>query len=84
MSSCPSSRRAPDGLSDRVGVVDSHRLSVLDATAADADGDALRWPARQGLSLADRFCRALGDRPETDVLTADIAGGTFGRVRQIR
>ena len=65
-------------------LLDSYKLVVLDATTADAEWAALHWQAGQGLSLADRFCLALGERVEADVLTADTAWGTSGRVTQIR
>jgi len=65
-------------------LLDSYKLVVLDATTADAEWAALRWQAGEGLSLADRFCLALGERVEADVLTADTAWGTPGRVTQIR
>lgn len=62
----------------------SYRLTVHDATASDAERAAARWARGSGLSLADRFCLALGDRLNVDVLTADTAWGADGRVRQIR
>jgi ribonuclease VapC len=42
------------------------------------------WAAGEGLSLADRLCMALGDRLDADILTADQAWGTGGRLRQVR
>ncbi|NMM30773.1 MAG: type II toxin-antitoxin system VapC family toxin [Cellulomonas sp.] len=65
-------------------LLDSYKLGVLDATAADAEWAAMRWQAGQGPSLADRFCLALGERLDADMLTADTAWGTSGRVHQIR
>ena len=65
-------------------LLDSYKLGVLDATAADAEWAALRWQAGQGLSLADRFCVALGERLDADLLSADTAWGTSVRVHQIR
>jgi ribonuclease VapC len=62
----------------------SYGLTVHDATVADAERAAARWARGTGLSLGDRFCLALGDRLSADVLTADTAWGTDGRVRQIR
>ncbi len=65
-------------------LLDSYKLDVVDATAADAEWAAVRWQGGEGLSLADRFCLALGERLEADVFTADTAWGTSGRVTQIR
>lgn len=62
----------------------SYGLTVHDATAADAERAAERWRRGAGLSLADRFCLALGDRLECEVWTADAAWGDAQRVRQIR
>jgi ribonuclease VapC len=62
----------------------SYGLTVHDATVADAERAAARWARGTGLSLGDRFCLALGDRLDADVLTADTAWGIGGRVRQIR
>ena len=62
----------------------SYGVRVEDATAADAERAAALWVRGQGLSLADRFCLALGDRLDGDVWTADTAWGSQGRVRQIR
>jgi PIN domain nuclease of toxin-antitoxin system len=62
----------------------SYGLTVHDATVADAERAAARWARGTGLSLGDRFCLALADRLDADVLTADTAWGTGGRVRQIR
>lgn len=52
--------------------------------ADDAEWPARRWVRGKGLSLADRLCLALGERLDVEVLTADRALGTEGRVRQIR
>jgi PIN domain nuclease of toxin-antitoxin system len=62
----------------------SYGLQVEPVTADDAEWAARRWAPGQGLSLADRLCLALGDRLDADVLTADQAWGTTGRIRQIR
>lgn len=62
----------------------SYDLTVHDATVPDAERAAARWARGTGLSLGDRFCLALADRLGADVLTADTAWGTGGRVRQIR
>ena len=50
----------------------------------DAEWAARRWRRGEGLSLADRLCMALGERLDADVLTADTAWGSAGRVQQIR
>ena len=62
----------------------SYDLRVESATADDAEWAARRWTRGEGLSLADRLCLALGDRLDADILTADQAWGTTGRIRQIR
>ncbi len=62
----------------------SYDLDVMDVTTADAERAAATWRRGSGLSLADRLCLALGDRLDTDVLTADGAWGDHGRVRQLR
>lgn len=62
----------------------SYDVLIEPVTAADAEWAAHRWRSGEGLSLADRLCLALADRLDRDVLTADAAWGTSGRVRQIR
>jgi len=62
----------------------SYDLSIEPVSPADAEWAARRWRAGEGLSLADRLCLALAERLDRDVLTADAAWGTSGRVRQIR
>lgn len=62
----------------------SYDLRLEPVTVQDAEWAAARWSPGSGLSLADRLCLALGDRLDADVLTADTAWGTAGRVRQIR
>lgn len=62
----------------------SFGLVVEPATDEDAERAAALWSATAGLSLADRFCLALGDRLDATVWTADTAWGSRGRVRQIR
>lgn len=59
-------------------------LQIEPVIATDAEWAARRWRRGEGLSLADRLCLALADRLGTDVLTADTAWGSAGRVRQIR
>lgn len=43
-------------------LLSSYGLRVRDATADDAERAAALWCRGSGLSLADRFCLALGDR----------------------
>ncbi len=43
-----------------------------------------RWSYGEKLSLADRLCLALAERIDMDILTADRAWGTTGRVNQVR
>ena len=59
-------------------------LRVEAVTADDAEWAATRWRSGEGLSLGDRLCIALGERLSEEVLTADQAWGSDGRVRQIR
>lgn len=65
-------------------VLSSYGLKVVDATAQDAEWAAERWRTGEGLSIADRFCLALGARSGDEVLTADAAWGTSDGVLQIR
>ena len=62
----------------------SYALRVEPVEADDAEWAARRWVRGEGLSLADRLCLALAERVDEDVLTADVAWGSSGRVRQIR
>lgn len=62
----------------------SHELVVEPVTIDDAERAASTWVAGQGFSLADRLCLALGERLDVPILTADLAWGTAGRIRQIR
>lgn len=65
-------------------LLDSYGLVIEPTTREDAERAADRWVRGSGLSLADRFCLALADRRELQVLTMDRAWGTEGGVRQIR
>ena len=62
----------------------SYELEVEPVGVEDAEWAARHWQRGDGLSLADRLCLALGDRVDGDVLTADLAWGSSGRIRQIR
>lgn len=62
----------------------SYELEIEPVTVDDAEWAAARWSRGEGLSLADRLCMALGERFEADVLSADGAWGTGGRIKQIR
>ena len=62
----------------------SYELRVEPVLTEDAEWAARRWKAGEALSLADRLCLALGERVDTEVLTADVTWGTTGRIRQIR
>ncbi|MDR1265401.1 MAG: type II toxin-antitoxin system VapC family toxin [Propionibacteriaceae bacterium] len=61
----------------------SYGLGVEPATEADAEWAARRWRPGEGLSLADRFCLALGQRLGVEVWTADRLWAGDG-VRLIR
>jgi PIN domain nuclease of toxin-antitoxin system len=62
----------------------SYGLVVEPVVAEDAEWAARRWRRGDGLSIADRLCLALAERVDVDVLTADAAWGSGGRIRQIR
>lgn len=62
----------------------SYDIEVVPVDVGDAEWAARRWRRGEGLSLADRLCLALAERTEAEVLSADSAWGTTGRVRQIR
>lgn len=66
------------------GILATYDLVVEPVTVADAERAARIWRRGSGLSLGDRLCLALGERLEAEVLTADRAWGSSGRVRQIR
>ena len=65
-------------------VLSSYGLRIVDATGEDAVWAAQRWTPGEGLSIADRFCLALGARTGGTVFTADAAWGSSAEVRQIR
>ncbi len=62
----------------------SYDVAIEPVNEADAVAAAALWQPGSGLSLGDRLCLALGDRLDAEVLTADRAWGTAGRIRQIR
>lgn len=68
----------------RGALLAGYRIRLEPVIEADADWAARRWRRGENLSLADRLCLALGERLGADVLTADRAWGSGGRVRQIR
>lgn len=65
-------------------LLDSYGLVIEPFTRADGDRAAALWRHRDGLSIADRCCLALGSRLGVEVLTADAAWGTGQGVTQIR
>jgi ribonuclease VapC len=65
-------------------LLESYDLSVEPVTITDAELAARRWRRGEGRSLADRLCLALGERLDADILTADAAWGSAGRICQIR
>lgn len=62
----------------------SYDLRSEPVSIDDAERAARAWGAGDGRSLGDRLWLALGERLDTDVLTADRGWGTSGRIRQIR
>lgn len=62
----------------------SYGVRIEPVLPEDAEWAARRWRRGEGLSLADRLCLALAERTDLDVLTADRAWGSSGRVRQVR
>ncbi|MCW2546663.1 MAG: twitching motility protein PilT [Mycobacterium sp.] len=62
----------------------SYDLTLEPVTVQDAEHAAASWKAGRGMSLADRLCLALGERVDAEVLTADRAWGSEGKIRQIR
>ncbi|MCP3854198.1 MAG: type II toxin-antitoxin system VapC family toxin [Actinomycetia bacterium] len=65
-------------------LLESYELEIEPVEAVDAEWAARRWRRGEGLSLADRLCLALAERVDSEVVTADSAWGSAGRVRQIR
>lgn len=62
----------------------SYGLRVEPATIDDGERAADLWRRGSGLSLADRFCLALGERLAATTWTTDTAWGNSDTVRQIR
>ncbi|MGK2958954.1 MAG: PIN domain-containing protein [Acidimicrobiales bacterium] len=62
----------------------SYEIRIDPVLGDDGEWAARRWRRGEGLSLADRLCQALAERVDGDILTADKAWGSTGRVRQIR
>jgi PIN domain nuclease of toxin-antitoxin system len=62
----------------------SYDLRIEPVLGDDAEWAARRWRPGEGLSLGDRLCLALGERLDAQILTADTAWGSGGRVTQIR
>lgn len=62
----------------------SYELRVESAMVEDAEAAARLWRKGSGLSLADRFCIALGERLDLAVLTADGQWGSSDKIQQIR
>lgn len=62
----------------------SYDLRLHDVTVGDAERAAEMSADLPAHSLGDRLCLALAERLDCDVLTADRAWGSKGRVRQLR
>ncbi len=62
----------------------SYGILIEPVVVDDAEWAARRWRRGENLSLADRLCLALAERIDMDILTADRAWGTTGRVNQVR
>lgn len=62
----------------------SFSIEVAAVVRDDAEQAARLWRRGSGLSLADRLCLALGNRLESDVITADRAWADHPRVTVVR
>ncbi len=62
----------------------SYGILIEPVVVDDAEWAARRWRRGENLSLADRLCLALAERIDMEILTADRAWGTTGRVNQVR
>lgn len=74
----------PVEMSLATGIITSQGASIEPVSEADAHGAAILRASFPNLSLGDRLCLALAERRDCQVLTADRAWGTDGRIRQIR
>lgn len=74
----------PVEMSLATGIVTAQGVRIEPVSEADARGAAVLRASRPHLSLGDRLCLALAERRDSQVLTADRAWGTDGRIRQIR
>jgi len=68
----------------KAALLHGYGMRIEPVVVEDAEWAALRRTRGEGLSLADRLCLALGERLDAEVITADLAWGVEGRVRQIR
>lgn len=68
----------------RATLLHGYGMRIEPVVVEDAEWAARRWIRGEGLSLADRLCLALGERLDAPIITADLAWGVEGRVRQIR
>lgn len=59
-------------------------VTVADATKEDGELAAALWDATRPLSLADRFCLALGSRLDLRVVTAERAWSKIGSGVDVR
>lgn len=66
------------------GILHAQGASIEPVGVEDARGAAELRATHPHLSLGDRLCLALANRLDSEVLTADRAWGTGGRIRQIR
>lgn len=62
----------------------SYEIRVEPVLQEDGEWAASRWRQREGLSLADRLCLALGERLDGVIMTADSSWGSGDRIKQIR
>ena len=62
----------------------SYELQIEDVSIDDGELAAILWRAGSGLSLADRFCIAVGSHLEATILTADRSWGKKPPIVQIR
>lgn len=65
-------------------ILEAHGVRFEAVSESDAWTATRLRDVNRALSLGDRLCLALAERLDVDVLTADTAWGTQGRVRQIR